>query len=103
VQNQFHIAKRDDAAVLDACAANGIAFIPFGPIGSGHTDLDDARVAKVAARHDATVSQIALAWLLALAPITLAIPGTGSVAHLEENVAAGSIALSPDDLADLGM
>jgi pyridoxine 4-dehydrogenase len=102
VQNNFHVAKRDDAALLDTCAANGIAFAPFGPIGSGDTDLNDARLAKVAARHGATVSQIALAWLLALSPVTLAIPGTGSLAHLEENIAAGSITLSPDDLADLG-
>jgi pyridoxine 4-dehydrogenase len=101
VQNNFHIAKRDEAAVLDVCAANGIAFVPFGPIGSGHTDLNDARLANVAARHGATVAQIALAWLLACSPATLAIPGTGSLAHLEENIAARSITLSPDDLADL--
>ncbi len=100
VQNNFHIAKRDEAAVLDACAANGIAFVPFGPIGGGHTDLNDARLAKVAARHGATVSQIALAWLLALSPVTLAIPGTGSLAHLEENIAVGSIALTEEDVAE---
>jgi aryl-alcohol dehydrogenase-like predicted oxidoreductase len=58
-------------------------------------------LAKVAARHRATVSQIALAWLLALSPMTLAIPGTGSIAHLEENIAAGSITLTAADLADL--
>jgi len=103
VQNQFHVAMRDDAAVLDACAASGIAFIPFGPMGSGHIDRSDARLAKVAARHGATVSQIALAWLLAHSPVTLAIPGTGTLAHLEENIAAGSIKLSPDDLAALGI
>jgi aryl-alcohol dehydrogenase-like predicted oxidoreductase len=101
VQNLFHIAKQGDAAALDACAANGIAFVPFGPLGSGHTDLNDAWLAKVSARHGATVSQIALAWLLAFSPVTLAIPGTGSIAHLEENIAARSITLSPDDLADL--
>src|SRR4029077_11042771 len=70
VQNHFHIAKQGDAAALHACAANGIAFIPFGPLGSGHTELNDARLAKVATRHGATVSQIALAWLLALSPGT---------------------------------
>ena len=88
---------------LDTCAKSGIAFVPFGPMGSGHSDLNDDRIAKVAARHDATVSQIALAWLLTLSPVTLAIPGTGSVAHLEENVRAGSISLTANDLAELAL
>ena len=101
VQNHFHIGKQDEAALLETCAANGIAFVPFGPLGSGHADIGDARLARVAARHGATVSQIALAWLLTLSPVTLAIPGTGALAHLEENIAAGSITLGPDDLADL--
>jgi aryl-alcohol dehydrogenase-like predicted oxidoreductase len=103
VQNHFHIARRDDVVVLDACAENGIAFAPFFPLGGGRSDLNDTRLARVAARHDATVSQIALAWLLALSPVTLAIPGTGSLVHLEENIAAGSITLTPEDLADLGI
>ena len=101
IQNHFHIARRDDMAILDACAADGIAFAPFFPLGGGWSNLNDTRLGKVAARHGATVSQIALAWLLALSPVTLAIPGTGSLAHLEENLAAGSIALTPEDLADL--
>jgi aryl-alcohol dehydrogenase-like predicted oxidoreductase len=101
VQNNFHIAQREDMAVLDACAAKGIAFAPFFPLGGGRTDLSDAGLVRVAARHGATVSQIALAWLLALSPVTLAIPGTGSLAHLEENIAAGSITLTAEDLADL--
>ena len=101
VQNNFHIAKRDEAAVLDACTADGIAFAPFFPLGGGRIDINNDRLAKVAARHGATVSQIALAWLLALSPVTLAIPGTGSLAHLEENMAARSITLTPEDLTDL--
>ncbi len=101
VQNHFHIAKRDDVALLDACAENGIAFVPFFPLGGGRSDLNDPRLARVAARHGATVSQIALAWLLALSPVALAIPGTGSLAHLEENIAAGPITLTPEDIADL--
>lgn len=101
VQNHFHIAKRDEVTVLDACTASGIAFASFFPLGGGRSDINDNRMARVAARHDATVSQIALAWLLALSPVTLAIPGTGSLAHLEENIAAGSITLTPEDFADL--
>jgi aryl-alcohol dehydrogenase-like predicted oxidoreductase len=103
VQNNFHIAKRDEMAMLTACAADGIAFAPFFPLGGGMTDINDERLVKVAARHGATVSQIALAWLMALAPVTLAIPGTGSLAHLEENIAARSITLSPADVADLAL
>ena len=101
VQNHFHLAKQGDGAVLDACAESSIAFVPFGPLGSGRTDLKSERLAQVAARRDATVSQIALAWLLRLSPVTLAIPGTGSVAHLEQNMVAGSIALSAEDVAAL--
>ncbi|MEU4658398.1 oxidoreductase [Streptomyces sp. NPDC023723] len=102
VQNYFHAAKRDDVALLRACEAAGIAFVPYFPLGGGLDDLADDRLAKVADRHGATVPQIGLAWLLASSPVTLAIPGTGSVAHLEENVAAGTITLTEEDLADLG-
>jgi len=102
VQNNFHVANRDDAALLAACTTRGIAFAPFFPLGGGGTDINDPRLAKVAARHRATPPQIALAWLLAISPVTLAIPGTGSLAHLEENLAAGSIALTDKDLAELG-
>jgi pyridoxine 4-dehydrogenase len=101
VQNDFHVANRDDDAVLAACAENGIAFVPFFPLGGGRADLASERVAHVAARHEATVPQIALAWLLALSPAALAIPGTGSLAHLEENMAAAAIRLTEDDLAEL--
>jgi aryl-alcohol dehydrogenase-like predicted oxidoreductase len=103
VQNSFHVAQRDDTALLDACTSRGIAFAPFFPLGGGFTDINDPRLAKLAARHGATPAQIALAWLLAISPVTLAIPGTGSVAHLEENMAAGSIALSDEDLAELSV
>jgi pyridoxine 4-dehydrogenase len=100
VQNEFHADKRDDAAMLVACEESGIAFVPFFPIGGGR-DLDDPRLAKVAARHGVSVTQVGLAWLLASSPVTLAIPGTGSVGHLEENQAADSIVLTDEDLADL--
>ncbi|MGW1136374.1 oxidoreductase [Streptomyces zhihengii] len=103
VQNHFHAAKRDDAGLLAACAEAGIAYVPFFPLGGGRGNLTADRTAAVAVaeRHGATVPQIALAWLLASSPVTLAIPGTGSLAHLEENIAAGAITLSPEDLSDL--
>jgi aryl-alcohol dehydrogenase-like predicted oxidoreductase len=101
VQNHFHAAKRDDTELLAACEEAGIAYVPFFPLGGGLSDLAGDRIAKVADRHGATVPQIALAWLLAASPVTLAIPGTGSLAHLEENTAAGSITLTEEDLSDL--
>lgn len=101
VQNSFHIAKRADLDVLNICEANNIAFIPFGPMGSGHNEINATSLAKIAARYNASASQIALAWLLAYSPVTLAIPGTGSIAHLEENVSAGTIRLSAEDFATL--
>jgi pyridoxine 4-dehydrogenase len=100
VQNQFHAAKRDDAELLAACEDADIAFVPFFPMGGGR-ELDDARLAKVAARHGAAVSQIGLAWLLASSPVTLAIPGMGSPSHLEDNMAVAGITFSEEDLADL--
>ncbi|MFB4278683.1 MULTISPECIES: aldo/keto reductase [unclassified Nonomuraea] len=101
VQNHFHLANRAETAVLDACTEAGIAFVPFFPLGGGRADMDDPGLVKVAGRHGATAHQVALAWLLALSPVVLAIPGTGSVAHLEENLAARSIGLTEEDLADL--
>ena len=101
VQNHLHASRRADSEVLAVCEDAGIAYVPFFPLGGGISDLADDRVAKVAARHGATAPQIALAWLLASSPVTLAIPGTGSLAHLEENTAAGSIVLTEEDLADL--
>ncbi|UBU08696.1 oxidoreductase [Nonomuraea gerenzanensis] len=101
VQNLYNLTRREDDPIVDACAEAGIAFVPFFPVG-GFQPLTAARLDAVAARHGATVPQVALAWLLARSPNILLIPGTGSPAHLEENVAAGALSLSPDDLADLG-
>jgi aryl-alcohol dehydrogenase-like predicted oxidoreductase len=101
VQNNFHVQDRGDAEVLDRCEEAGIAFVPFFPLGGGWRPIDGARLAGVMDRHQATTPQVALAWLLASSPVMLAIPGTGSVDHLEENMAAGRIRLTSDDLAAL--
>ncbi|WP_045730261.1 aldo/keto reductase [Pseudarthrobacter chlorophenolicus] len=102
VQNHFHAAKRDDADLLRECEAAGIAFVPFFPLGGGMGDIAEEQVTLVAKRHGVTVHQIALAWLLASSPVVLAIPGTGSPEHLAENMAAGRIRLTEEDMADLG-
>ncbi|WP_065755821.1 aldo/keto reductase [Bradyrhizobium paxllaeri] len=101
VQNYFNVAQRGDLWLLKACEAENIAFSPFFPLGGGMTIIDDGRLARIASQHGATSNQIALAWLLALSPAMIAIPGTGSMAHLEENTAAGDIVLTEEDLADL--
>jgi len=101
VQNHFNIAWRGDVSLLNACAADGIAFSPFFPLGGGVIAIDDGRLTRIAARHGATPVQIALAWLLAHSPAMLAIPGTSSIVHLEENVAAVGIRLTEEDHAEL--
>ncbi|WP_439678952.1 oxidoreductase [Embleya sp. MST-111070] len=101
VQNLYNLSRREDDALVDACAAAGIAYVPYFPVG-GFQPLAAARLDAVAARHGASVSQVALAWLLARSPNILLIPGTGSLAHLEENIAAGALRLTEQDLAELG-
>ncbi|MFI7128624.1 oxidoreductase [Nonomuraea sp. NPDC050153] len=101
VQNLYNLSRRDDDPLVDACAEAGIAYVPYFPVG-GFQPITAGRLDTVAARHGASVSQVALAWLLARSPNILAIPGTGTPAHLEENIAAGELKLSPEDLADLG-
>ncbi|GAB2866514.1 aldo/keto reductase [Actinoallomurus bryophytorum] len=101
VQNHFHVQHLDDRELLRQCAELGVAYAPFFPLGGGFSPIDAERVAKVAARHGATNAQVALAWLLAISPVMLAIPGTGSPEHLEENIAAAGLELTEEDLADL--
>ncbi|MEV5709757.1 oxidoreductase [Actinoallomurus sp. NPDC052274] len=101
VQNLYNLAQRDDDPLVDVCAEAGIAYVPFFPVG-GFRPITAERLEAVAARHEATVPQVALAWLLARSPNILPIPGTGSLRHLEENVAAGSLTLSAEDMAELG-
>jgi aryl-alcohol dehydrogenase-like predicted oxidoreductase len=101
VQNAYNLSLRDDDPLVDACAEAGVAYVPFFPVG-GFRPITADHLGSVAARHDATVPQVALAWLLARSPNILLIPGTGSLAHLEENVAAARLQLTAEDLADLG-
>lgn len=101
VQNQFHLHYRSDSDVLAQCERAGIAYVPYFPLGGGKERIDPSRLTDVAARRDATPAQVALAWLLAISPVTLAIPGTSALPHLTENIAAADLRLTPDDLAKL--
>ena len=102
VQNAFNVVDRGNAEMVDHCAAEGIAYVPFFPLGSAFRPLAAPALDAVAARQGVSVHQIALAWLLARSPSILLIPGTSSVAHLEQNVAAANVVLTEDDLAQLG-
>jgi aryl-alcohol dehydrogenase-like predicted oxidoreductase len=101
VQNEYNIENRKDDDVLAACEKAGVAFIPWFPLGAGRA-LRSAGLKRVAARLGATPAQVAIAWLLARSPVMLPIPGTRSIAHLEENAAAAALNLSPQDLTELG-
>jgi aryl-alcohol dehydrogenase-like predicted oxidoreductase len=101
VQNMFNLSNRRSAAVLDLCETEQLAFIPWAPIGQGAPS--GKALARVAAAHGATQQQTALAWLLARSPAILPIPGTASLAHLEENIAAASLRLSQAEVDELGL
>ncbi len=101
VQNLYNVADRSSEDVLDHCEAHGIGFIPWFPLASGSLAEPGGPVAESAERHDATPGQVALAWLLHRSPVVLPIPGTGSVEHLEENVAAAALELTGDELAKI--
>lgn len=100
VQNQYNLAHRGDDALIDALAAQGIAYVPFFPLG-GFSPLQSDALSNVAAAVGATPMQVALAWLLQRSPNILVIPGTSSVTHLRENVAAGALTLDAAALAAL--
>ncbi|TPL62090.1 aldo/keto reductase family oxidoreductase [Mesorhizobium sp. B2-4-1] len=100
VQNQYNIAHREDDALIDELAAAGIAYVPFFPLG-GFTPLQSSTLADVAQRLGATPMQVALAWLLRRAPNILLIPGTSSIAHLRQNIAAAELELPADALSVL--
>jgi pyridoxine 4-dehydrogenase len=101
VQNRFNLADRASEDVLEACEERGIGFIPWFPLATGSLARPGGPLDEIAERHDATPSQVALAWLLARSPVMLPIPGTGSVEHLEENLAAADVSLSQDEVEEL--
>jgi pyridoxine 4-dehydrogenase len=100
VQNHYNLAHRHDDPLIDGLAADGIAYVPFFPLG-GFAPLQSRALDAAAARLGATPKQVALAWLLRRSPNVLLIPGTSSVAHLKENLASASLALSAGDMATL--
>ncbi|KQZ68320.1 oxidoreductase [Rhodanobacter sp. Root561] len=100
VQNQYNLAHRDDDDFIDALARQGVAYVPFFPLG-GFNPLQSRTLSEVAARLEATPMQVALAWLLARSPNILLIPGTSSVAHLRENLAAAGLRLGDEVMAEL--
>ena len=106
IQNSYSIIDRQDDPIVELCRERDIAFVPFFPLGSAFTGgpaklAQDPTISEVAEKHRATTSQVALAWLLARYERMLLIPGTTSVAHLEENLATADLELDPDDLAKL--
>jgi pyridoxine 4-dehydrogenase len=100
VQNLYNLARRIDDNLIDALAAQGIAYVPFFPLG-GFTPLQSDKLRSVATRLNVAPMTVALAWLLQRSPNILLIPGTSSVAHLRENISAAALTLSEDDLAEL--
>jgi pyridoxine 4-dehydrogenase len=112
VQNFWGLLRRDDEAALELCAANGVAWVPFFPLGSAFVGsgprfasirsvLDEPTVVEIAAELEATPAQVGLAWLLAHSPNVLLIPGTSSPEHLRENLAVGALELPPEAIARL--
>jgi pyridoxine 4-dehydrogenase len=100
VQNYYNVVERGDEALIDRCEREGIAYAPFFPLG-GFTPLQSSILDEVAAAENASAQQVALAWLLQRSPAIVVIPGTSSIEHLRENVAAAGLTLSADSLARL--
>ena len=101
VQNRYNLVDREYEEVLDHCEREGIGFIPWYPLLTGKLAERDGPLARAAERLDATPAQVALAWLLARSPVMLPIPGTSKVKHLEQNVAAAELELSPEEVEAL--
>jgi pyridoxine 4-dehydrogenase len=98
VQNAYSLTERGSEDVLERCEADGIAFLPYFPL---HVRRRESALSEVAERHQATIAQVALAWLLHHSPVICPIPGTSSLEHLEENMAAGRLQLSAEDMKDV--
>jgi pyridoxine 4-dehydrogenase len=101
VQNRYNLTERHSESVLEACERDGLGFIPWFPLAIGELARPGGPLDDLARSHDAAPGQLALAWLLARSPVMLPIPGTASIEHLEENVAAQSIELRPDEVERL--
>lgn len=97
VQNQYNLSDRQHEDVVDYCTKHNLGFIPWYPVASGKLAREGGPLDTVAKRHGATVSQLSLAWLLQRSPVQLPIPGTSSIPHLEENVAAAGVKLGADE------
>jgi pyridoxine 4-dehydrogenase len=101
VQNRFNLIDRASEDVLEACERDGLGFIPWFPLATGDLAEPGGPLDEIASAHDATPGQVAIAWLLRRSPVMLPIPGTASIEHLEENVAAASLELTDADMAEL--
>ncbi len=101
VQNRYNLTDREHENVLNACDQQGVGFIPWFPLATGNLARPGSRLDEIAHTHGATPAQIALAWLLKRSPVMLPIPGTSSVAHLEENMAAARIQLTDDEFNEI--
>ena len=101
VQNMYSVADRSDDLLLTECAEQGIAYVPFFPLGSAFRPFEAAGLEAVAERHGVSIHRVALAWLLQRSPNILVIPGSGDPAHVADNVAAAALTLTRDDLAEL--
>ena len=101
VQNEYNLGTRKSEAVLEYCEREGIAFIPWFPVAAGKLAQRGGKLDELAKKHEVTVSQLSLAWLLHRSPVMLPIPGTSSVEHLEENLKAGDVTLSESEMQDL--
>ncbi|MGQ0775603.1 MAG: aldo/keto reductase [Pseudonocardiales bacterium] len=101
VQNRYNIIERGSDDIVETCGREGVAFLPWYPLASGELVAPGGRLDQLAQAHGATATQVALAWLLARSPTMIPIPGTGSIQHLEENMGAARVGLTPMELATL--
>jgi aryl-alcohol dehydrogenase-like predicted oxidoreductase len=101
VQNRYNVADREHEEVLDYCATHGLAFIPWFPVAAGRLAQSGGALDAIARRHQVTVAQLSLAWLLHRSPVILPIPGTSVLGHLEENMRALEISLTDQELAEI--